>query len=40
MQDLQDRLASLVTGRFVLEEYDEAIEASKSPEHIKVQVRA
>lgn len=38
MVDLQGELRQLVTATFTLEEYAAALEAAKSPEHIKVQV--
>lgn len=38
MVDLQADLASLVTATFSLEDYASALEAAKSPDHIKIQV--
>lgn len=38
MVDLQSELTSLVTGTFTLEEYQDALVAARSPDHIKVQV--
>lgn len=38
MIDLQSELRSLITGTFALKDYSAAVEAAKSPEHIKVQV--
>jgi threonine dehydrogenase-like Zn-dependent dehydrogenase len=38
MVDLQDGLTSLITATFKLEEYNEALKAATSPDHIKIQV--
>ena len=40
MVDLQGALISLVTATFPLEQYEDALAAARSPEHIKVQVTA
>lgn len=38
MVDLQDELVSLVTATFPLAEYAQALDAAKSPDHIKIQI--
>jgi 2-desacetyl-2-hydroxyethyl bacteriochlorophyllide A dehydrogenase len=38
MVDLQGELTSVVTATFSLEEYENALTAAKSPDHVKVQV--
>lgn len=38
MVDLQNQLTSMVTATFPLEEYAQAIAATTSPDHIKIQV--
>jgi 2-desacetyl-2-hydroxyethyl bacteriochlorophyllide A dehydrogenase len=38
MVDLQDDLSSLITATFTLKEYEQALVAAKSPDHIKIQV--
>jgi hypothetical protein len=40
MVDLQSEVVSMITATFTLENYAEALEAAKSPDHIKIQVVA
>jgi threonine dehydrogenase-like Zn-dependent dehydrogenase len=40
MVDLQGEVVSMITATFAVEDYAQALEAAKSPDHIKIQIGA